>query len=253
MAAALTLPELRGLARLHRQGVDGARAELEEIIQTHADELPEIVGFPSANLDRLRASVDPVDLLVVTVEAAARRSRQRRHEAQVRAARAIALELAASIVRVGAAYTLSVSALYELTVAWPGRGMVGFGDFGGIGIPGMRSFLRVCQSVDEIDAVLHADSIVLRYRTGTSRGFVRLVLHPLVGDDVVVVPLPLADPEHGELAEAVAAPRDLSRPADPPIEPPPPRQATSPRDRPSAPSLVRRFMDALVAVAAGAP
>jgi len=248
MASTVTFADLRGLARLYRDGIDGAKQEISKVIRNDVEQLPSIVGFPPENLHQLADADDPVDLLVITIEAAARRARDDRRVAQKRIAHQLASALAVVATERDSSVALSPRALFDIVSAWPGRGMLGFGDRGGVGIPGLRAFLRACRSVDELEATLTTDTLVLRYATSSSRGAVRLLLHPLVDDDSVVIPLSVR-PLELPLTSVVAASRSPSTSA-----------AASRAARLLAPSSTRpgasfmhRFLEAMSAVVGGAP
>lgn len=244
METTLSLVELRRLARLYRDGVEGAGDQLADIIKESSEVLPDVVGFPRTNLERLRESSDPVELLVVTLEAGLRAAREDRGAALRRAARALAVELAACSMQEGETVRLPVRMLADVVTSWPGRGVLVFGEHGGVGVPGLRAFLRECRRIDEIDAELTPDALVIRYRTSTSRGRVRLDLHPAPEtDDVVMVPLPTAAPR----VEVEAAEELVARPCPSVRIPPKPASAT-----PVA-RFAFRFIEAVAAVVAGAP
>jgi hypothetical protein len=195
METTVSLADLRGLARLYRGGVEGAHEQLCGVIEHSSDALPDVIGFPHANVERLRRSDDPVELLVVTIEAGLRGARENRNAAQKRAARDLAAALGQSSMCEDGSVRLPVRWLRDLATTWPGSGMLVFGERGGVGIPGLRAFLRECRRIDDIHAVLTSDALILRYCMSRSRGQVRLGLHPVRdGDDVLAVALPASTP-----------------------------------------------------------
>lgn len=211
MAEAVTLAELRGLARLHRAEVDGAERRLATIIEHDAALLPDLLGFPAANLAKLHEHDDPVGLLVSTIEGASRVARERRAREAREHARALASHLAET-----ASYQpdgnieLVPSALRELLAAWPGRGALALGSRGCVDVGRLRAVVRECRRVSP-SIVVTNDMMLLTWRTSSSRGYIKLAMAPIAEcEDALVVPLDVvADaPEHVHVRASDAA-RDV--------------------------------------------
>lgn len=213
MASSLTYGSLRGLARLYRNNVDGAAEMLSAIIDTHAHALPEILGFPLKNLERLREHEDPVEVLVATIEGAPRVARDIRDRLHFETAAAMAVRLAETAVhRPGGHHALDVALLGEMLARYPGR-IVTFGPRGSVGAGRLRAVVRELRNVLATSVVVTSAHVVIAYEGERARGLIKLVLHePVVDDLTLVVPLgvvtastePAREQEHPQSPQARA-------------------------------------------------
>lgn len=190
--AAVMLAELRGLARLYRDGVDGVREQLMGIITASGPELPDVLGFPPANLERLHRSDDPVEVLVSTIEAVPRVVREARARAQREQARRLASGVAQSAVVVEGDLELDAALVSACCASWPGGGRLVFAERGAIDIRRLRALLKECRGLP-ISMLLTATSLIINWRTPHSRGHFKLTLWPGVADAVDLV-IPTIDP-----------------------------------------------------------
>jgi hypothetical protein len=190
MATSMTTAQLRGLAKLYRQRVDGAERQLAMIIEHNAHELPELLGFPLKNLERLREHEDPVEVLVATIEGAQRIARELRDRLAYEDASMLAVRLAETAVRRrDGHYALDLDLLGVLLVRYPGR-VITFGTRGSCGSLRLRAILRELRDVRATSVVLTNDHIVIGYDGEGCRGMIRLKLHEVVVDDgTLVVPI----------------------------------------------------------------
>ena len=74
--ATLTAGRLRHLARLHRDGVEGADQELLGLAAEAPEQLTELLGHDVQWLDDARQSKSVAELIVASIEDAPRRARQ---------------------------------------------------------------------------------------------------------------------------------------------------------------------------------
>lgn len=188
--AALTLPELRLLARLFRQGVDGAAERLEVIARERGDELAALLRFPKGNLARVTDADDVAALVAATVEGAPRV----RRDALQRSRRASARGLAETLCRISerredGSIELHAPLLAEILLLW-GPGCVVFGELGSVSAPRLRAILRECRGVASRSVILTRDAVLVFYETSRSRGVIRLHLHRVVYD-VDALPVPI--------------------------------------------------------------
>lgn len=238
--ATLTIAELRHLARLFREGVDGARDRLETIARERGEEIAELLRLPRENLSRLDEADDIAALVAATVEGALRVQRA----AVLRVRRASARGLAETLCRVSerrddGSILLHGPLLAELLALW-GAGWLVFGEWGSVGAPRLRAILRECRGVESNAVVLTRDSLFVFYEASRSRGVIRLHLQRVVLDgDALLVPI-------GELPV---------QPVDTPEPPPPladdPRTPRRPVARPAGHGFVQRLLDAAVVYALG--
>lgn len=176
MASSLTYGSLRQLARLYRVGIDGAADALAMLVDEHANELPELLGFPMANLDRLRAHDDPVGVLVATIEGAPRVARGLRERIHYDGAAALALQLGETATpREGGHLALDVELLVQTLRFYPGR-VVTFGERGSLGSLRLRAVLRELRGVTATSVVVTREHVVVAYESTRSRGLIKLAL-----------------------------------------------------------------------------
>lgn len=198
MAPALSIAELRGLARLHRADVEGAHEQLAEIIAQRGEELPSLLNFPPSKLVRLREHEDAVGVLLALIDANRAKARDalrgQQREAAVRLAAVVA---ASAVVHLRGDIELDPRAVDALCGAWPSGSLV-FGHRGGVDARRLRVLLRECRSVPILmfasDAALN-----IKWDTSRSRGNIKLTLWPAVEDeDALVIPLLEQPAEVGE-------------------------------------------------------
>jgi hypothetical protein len=231
VAQTLTVAQLRGTARLYRAGVDGAADELSRILAEHVEELPALLGFPAANLERLREHQDPAQLLAATIEALPRVARDSRSRAQREMARSIAIDLARSArIDEHGTVDLDIGDLQRLVLLWPATGLLAFDARGSVSVGLLRALLQRCARVTAISVLVATHHVVVAYETATSRGCVRLMLASVARHaDVLLVPV---DTLGNNARAEVALPL-----------------ASSPRRR----GFAWRFVDALAAAVGGGP
>ena len=198
MATALTIHELRGLARLHRADVEGADEQLAEIIADRGEELPALLHFSPSKLGQLREHDDPVGVLLALIDANRTKARDalrgQQREAAVRLAAVVA---ASAVVHLRGDVELDPRAVDALCGAWP-NGAVVFGRRGGVDARRLRALLKECRSVPILmfasDAALN-----IQWDAGRSRGNIKLTLWPTAEDeDALVIPLLEQPAEVGE-------------------------------------------------------
>jgi hypothetical protein len=194
--ATLSVADLRGLARLHRAGVDGAAEQIEDVIARRGEELPGLLGLPPSSLRRLREHADPVGALVATIEAAPTVAREARGRAQRETARRLAAAVEQSaVVRPGGNIEIDAALVGASCTEWPGGGAIVFGDRGGMEIRRLRALLSECRRLP-ISMLLTATSLNIKWKTARGHGQFKLRLWP-VGDgaDALVVRLSVLNTE----------------------------------------------------------
>jgi hypothetical protein len=204
MATSMTAPQLRGLARLYRRRVDGAADVLASIIANNAHELPDVLGFPMQNLERLRDHENPVEVLVATIEAAPRVARDLRDKIWHETATAIAVRVAQTAQRRnGGHYGLDLELLGEALTRYPGR-IITFGTWGSCGSLRLRAILRETRGLRATSVVLTDTQVVVAYEGERCRGLIKLALHePVVDEGALIVPIEMRMTD--ELAHAADA------------------------------------------------
>lgn len=249
---ALTVAELRSLAKLHRAGIDGATERLQLIVRDERDALPALLSFPAKNLERLLGEEDPVALLVATIERAPRVARAARARLENERAQHIASELARKLVLDDRGdCELRVGALASIAKLGDHRHIV-FGERGGVPTRRLRDLLHACRRVTACSVFVRTTTLDVIYKTPRSRGIVRLHLSfPAPHEHTIVVAMPdpapvvetatCAVPSCVTLAETPAAGSGSARSA----------RRRSPREHRSMPSFGRYIFDALLAVALG--
>jgi hypothetical protein len=256
--APLSIGELRPLARMFRQGVEGAGESLELLARERGEELAELLRFPAENLRRAIDADNLAALVATTVEHAARLRRDTLGASRRASARALVAALRErSEPRPDGSIALDSLLLADILALW-GHGAVVFGERGRVGAARLRAILRECHGVTSSTVVLATDSLVVRYETPCSRGTIRLHLLPIVEDDDALH-VPIDDGPMNIGAEVPAtAPTPVPEPG--PIdttEPPPlladdasapPRARAQPRSRRG---FVRWFVEAALAAAIG--
>jgi hypothetical protein len=278
MAPALSIAELRGAAKLYRQGVEGAELRLRGIIEENLDDLPSLLNFPPENLHRLREHDDPVAVLVGTIEGAPKVLRGVKLRLENRGAAELAEQLGHSAVFDSAGNCeLNLQLLAEIACLGDHHFVV-FGDRGAVSSRKLHQLFHEVRRVSGCSALLTDNSLCIVYMTSRSRGIVRLHLQPVqLSADAVSVPLLVPPPEVALSAvEAVEVPMahetvsasssvegvdsGAQEPREPVREPAwapsTPERAVEPRRRPAARPVrgrgVMRFIDALsVAVGGG--
>ncbi|MFO0680533.1 MAG: hypothetical protein U0234_00715 [Sandaracinus sp.] len=247
MATTLTVPDLRGLAKLYRRGVEGAREQLAAIIGERVAELPRLLGFPPANVTRLREHEDPVEVLVATIEGAPRVAREARMRAENERARALAAELGSTLV-VDAEGTVDVDLSTIATIIELGdHRHVSFGERGAVETRRLRALLRECRRVSACSALLRESTLDVVYETARSRGIVRLHLQP-AGAGVDVVLVPVTERTRVALPEVVAP---IVEATTAPIATAPLAARAPARTQPRRSQFASHFIEALVAAAFG--
>ena len=196
MATALTVRELRGAARLYRQGVEGAEHRLRGIIEENLDDLPSLLHFPAKNLDQLREHDDPVAVLVGTIEGAPKVVRSVKLRMENRRAAELAEQLGHSAVFDNAGNCeLNLQLLAEIACLGDHRHIV-FGDRGGVSSRKLHQLFHEVRRVSGCSALLTDNSLCIVYMTERSRGIVRLYLHATaLSPETVYVPLGEPPPE----------------------------------------------------------
>ena len=205
MASSLTPAGLRHLARLYRADVDGAGEMLSAIIDEQAHDLPDLLGFPLTNLERLRDHDNPVEVLVATIEGAPRVARELRDRIHFESAASQAVRLAQTAVhRPGGHIALDVALLGEVIGRYPGR-IVTFGERGSLGAGRLRAVLRLTRDLRATSVVVTAEHLVVMYEGDNNRGLIKLVLHePIIDHDTLVVPLGQMH-SYGDVSVAIQA------------------------------------------------
>lgn len=191
--APLTVPQLRSLARLYRDGVEGAAEQLDAHIEHGADQLAEVIGFPADEIPRLRATRDRVDVLVRTIEKAGAHHHAKRRASARSCAEGLVQGLLESACRVDAQWVeVDPMALGALVTCGGYDWLVLDTEFVVRGIPRglLRAFFRECRGVEVQSARVGTNMLVLCYGGRRSRGILRLGFHHVPADaDAVCVPL----------------------------------------------------------------
>lgn len=212
--APLTVPQLRSLARLYRDGVEGAAEQLDAHIEHGADHLAEVIGFPADEIPRLRATRDRVDVLVRTIEKAGAHHHAKRRASARSCAEGLVQGLLESACRVDAQWVeVDPMALGALVTCGGYDWLVLDTEFVVRGIPRglLRAFFRECRGVEVQSARVGTNMLVLCYGGPRSRGILRLGFHHVPADaDAVCVPigrvaLRVPDPAPLRAAESVEA------------------------------------------------
>ncbi|MGE0790087.1 MAG: hypothetical protein AB7S26_30720 [Sandaracinaceae bacterium] len=224
--APLNVAELRSLARMFRQGVDGAREQLELLAHERGEELTAVLGFPRANLDPVLDTGDLATLVAATIEGSVRLKREGVTRSRRETARALAATLSdASEHRDDGSAALH-GALAEIVALW-GSGWIVFGALGSVEAARLRAILRHCRGVTSRSIILTRESLFVFYETACSRGVIRLhlqrvVFHAdalhipidIVGDVAPVEPAPPApDPKPIDTTDPIPALVERARPA----------------------------------------
>jgi len=260
--APVTVPELRGLAKLYRSGIEGAEESIARIIADSGDELPDVLGFPRPNLERLLDNPNAVELLVATIEGAPRVARDARNRLHREGARELAAIVAANAEpRDDGTVALPLMLVTQMLSLWPGTGLLVLGERGSVDLGRLRAVLRECRGLTSTSLVVTSDAVVVAYTTARSRGLLRLFLQPILRHvDALVVPIAPAPVEVvAALAPSVviapttviedAAAASSTVPVEPePVFRPIPRPPIAPT-RPWA----MRILDGLAAALAGVP
>lgn len=188
--APLSLVELRSLARMFRQGVEGAKDNLEVLARERVDELAELLRVPAA---KLRHVLD-ADNLAALVATAIEHTARLRRDALIRSRRESARGLAETLCKVSerrddGSIALHAALLGEILFLW-GPGWLVLGSWGSVGAARLRAILRECRGVTSRAVVATNESVLVFYETACSRGMIRLHLHPVVADaDALHVPI----------------------------------------------------------------
>lgn len=225
--APLNVADLRSLARMFRQGVDGAREQLELLAHERGDELAAVLGFPRPNLDRVLDSGDLATLLAATIEGSFRLKREGLARSRRETARALAATLSeASERRDDGSAALHGALVAEIVALW-GSGWIVFGTLGSVEATRLRALLRECRGVTSCSIILTRESLFVFYETACSRGVIRLLLQPVVfHEDALDIPIdlvsevapmepapPAPDPRPIDTGEPVPALVEPTRPA----------------------------------------
>ncbi len=276
MAPALSIAELRGAAKLYRQGVEGAELRLRGIIEENLDDLPSLLNFPKENLGRLREHDDPVAVLVGTIEGAPKVLRGVKLRMENRRAAELAEQLGRSAVFDNAGTCeLDLHLLAEIACIGDHHFIV-FGDRGAVSSRKLHQLFHEVRRVSGCSALLTDNSLCIIYMTERSRGIVRLHLQPVqLSAEAVVVPLVEPPPEVAVAAvgvvetpharETVSASSSIEgvdsgaqdaryRLPEPAWAPTTPERAVEPPRRPTERRHIRRFatfLDALSAAVGG--
>lgn len=244
--APLNLVELRTLARLFRQGVDGAKEELERLARERGDDLAAALRFPRANLDGALGDPNLAKLVAATIEGSARLKR----DALARSRRGSARGLAETLCKVSerrddGTVALHGALLSEILLLW-GAGWVTFGSLGSVDAMRLRAVLRECRGVTSSAVILTDESLFVFYETARSRGAIRLHLQRVVLDvDALQVPTELI-----VVAEAPDVPGGME-PMPHPVDTPEPTPSAldGERDHPRGARVGGRFALRLVEAA----
>jgi hypothetical protein len=238
--AALSLAELRHLARLVHQGVGGARERLAALIADHADDLPGVVGFAPEQLERLARSDDPVALLVATLDRVPEARRRARSRQQQKIATSLVTTLVDTACRDEAGAVHVDARLLAEVATRCGTRALRFGD-GAVETSRVRALLRACRGVPDLDVAIGSDRLVVRYAGRGMHGAVTLWLFP-ISPKVEALRVPLERvPQHQPASDVVAHdPPELSTPTLPTVCEVDGRSPSEPPDVPAASSLVAR-------------
>lgn len=239
--AALTIGELRHLARLFRDGVDGARERLELLAIERGEELAALLRFPRENLARIALADDVAALVAATIDGALRIQRQALAQIRRSSARGLVETFCRlSEIRDDGSILLHGPLLAELLLLW-GPGWIVFGERGSIGAPRLRAILRECRGVTSNAVVLTRESLFVYYEAARSRGVIRLHLQPAVID---------VDALHIPIADVPVQPVDTPEPPPPLAEDPRPN-ARARRPRAAHHGFVRGLLEAALSFALG--
>jgi hypothetical protein len=211
---AVTIGELRTLAKLYRAGVEGAADRLMEIVRDERDHLPALLGFPPENVMRLLSDRDPLGLLVATIEGAPRVARALRARAENEKAQRLA-DVITGTLALDARGDCELPLADVVTLAQLGdHHRIAFGMRGGVSTRRLRDLFATCRHVTACSAFLRERTLDIVYETRSSRGIVRLHLRPAAPLERVVV-LRLPDVEDASTSVETPSPTvevDVQRP-----------------------------------------
>lgn len=212
--APLTLRDLAHLVRLWRAGVDGASAELGEILVHRADELAVVLDVPLEAVERVMAHPRSIELLAAAVEDV---PRARRHErARVRHEEAVSLAYRLHITQAAEEkrFLLDIGQLRELLELFPGTSLT-FSGRGSVRVARLRAILRAVGLFRRVEVAVTDDALELTYGALGLRGVIRLRLHPSSEPDELVVRLPWPTPGPDPALDG-SLPKGPRRPEDAP-------------------------------------
>lgn len=191
---AVTIGELRTLAKLYRAGVEGAADRLSEIVRDDRDQLPELLGFPPENVMRLLSDRDPIGLLVATIEGAPRVARALRARAENERAQRLA-DVITGMLALDARGDCELPLADVVALAQLGdHHRIAFGMRGGVSTRRLRDLFATCRHVTACSAFLRERTLDIVYETRSSRGIVRLHLVPAAPlERVINIRLPHAE------------------------------------------------------------
>lgn len=239
---AVSLKQLRDLARLHADGIEGAGDELAVIINTHPEPVAAVLGVGADIIERVRSSDDPAANLARIIENHHRRRRQARVQDVQSDAYRLADSLGQSCVFDDRGHVrMDLALLSEVLRFGSGFDRLAFrigDDMLSVDLRLLRALFRECRGVEVTDLHLGDEHFVVSYRTSMSRGLVRL-LHqaPEVTDRILVVAVALPP------APVVLDPGP-SR-ADPPPTFPDPEEPVRRHGPTPFRAALRHFLDAL--------
>jgi hypothetical protein len=189
---ALSLKQLRDLARLHADGIEGAGQEIEITLNNEPEEIAAVLGVGMDIIERVRSSDSPSTNLARLIEGHHRRKRQARvQDVQSDAYRLAELLGVTCVLSARGLVTMDLRLLAELLRFATGFDRLAFrvgGDMRSVDLRVLRALFRECRGVEVTDLHLGDEHLVLSYRTGRSQGLVRL-LHraPEVTERILVV------------------------------------------------------------------
>ncbi len=217
----VTQHRLRQLAKLHREGVDGAGAALVTLAESNPVALADALGRTESWVHKVRCSEEAADIMVAAIGEASHAVRAQRLEKARSRAEAIAEVLASELQLTDEGHVLIPGdRLAELAAA---------GGYHFIGLPAkedvrvletslLRQAFRECNGVRRLGVSLAPLHLLIEYETPLSRGhlvFRTDGLHRL-HEDVLVVPRRFGIQEE---PEPVTAPKPPVPSPAPPMHP----------------------------------
>lgn len=182
--APVTPADLQRLIRLRREGVEGAAQELLAVADSAADELSSLLGLSPERLRSLNA-----DGIAVALENARRRFRERKVEASLSSARALATVVSRGVQRSSGMTSLPVESFAALVLT-PGYRYLAFtskdGPYG-LNKTILARLLRECRRAKLESITIDEFWLKVLYRTETSHGRVRFILGRVPEDEAIVV------------------------------------------------------------------
>lgn len=190
----VTPAQLRKLAKLHREGVEGAGQRLVDMAAHDPHAFAEIIGSSGQWMRAVLSGDEPARSLVVAVEHGALAERAHRKQEARHKAKTLADELHQYCRRFGTSVMVEPKALLTLasTAGYRALAFNPSGDPEVVKRQVLRRVLSACKRAELAPIEVAPGCIRLVYRTDRSRGCIQLRSRPVVGgdrDELLVVPL----------------------------------------------------------------